>query len=291
MLELLRKFLMVGLMVFLWPGTLAQIMCGFAVCAVYFFIYFWCQPFASNLTGKLMKLSLATQSVALFYGLMSESFRITGSWSNGSVSDVIVRVIMMALNLLTFTLPLLTLFGPSIVKFILRRFCCQKEGAADDPVLSEPVPTEFQTRSMAVLTTSRKRKEADQDLEEATALKAPGSSVLTRTLEGVKGTGSSSELEVNSIQVEIGHETIVSPIEAEEAESDMPKSNQEDEASSQIQKELEESGDKGGEEGDIEKMIDRLGVPVDPTTDGDPESREASKEPIQMGSNLEDLWF
>ncbi len=65
-LELLRKFLLTGVLVFVYPDSPEQIACGFVVTCLFFVLYGKMNPFLQNGVNQLQNMSMLTQAITLF---------------------------------------------------------------------------------------------------------------------------------------------------------------------------------------------------------------------------------
>ncbi len=69
-LELLRKFLLTGVLVFVYPNSPEQIACGFVVTCLFFVLYGKMNPFLQHGVNQLQNISMLTQAITLFCKLL-----------------------------------------------------------------------------------------------------------------------------------------------------------------------------------------------------------------------------
>lgn len=116
-LELLRKFLLTGVLVFVYPDTPEQIACGFVVTAFFFILYGKMNPFRQHGVNQMQNISMLTQAVTLFYGLMDGMSRLREGQSGGTDNNAMVFLLCF-LHGLVFVLPLDGMFPFLREKFV-----------------------------------------------------------------------------------------------------------------------------------------------------------------------------
>eukprot|EP00286_Rhodomonas_abbreviata_P021509 CAMPEP_0181296088 /NCGR_PEP_ID=MMETSP1101-20121128/4505_1 /TAXON_ID=46948 /ORGANISM="Rhodomonas abbreviata, Strain Caron Lab Isolate" /LENGTH=418 /DNA_ID=CAMNT_0023400905 /DNA_START=60 /DNA_END=1317 /DNA_ORIENTATION=- len=109
-LEMLRKFIMTGIVVYIYPDSPEQLACGFIVSIVFFILLLKTGPFVSPHIDVMQAVSLMTQAVTLFYGLMVSVQRLQNELKGEASGDTSVAMLalLILLHALIFLLPILT---------------------------------------------------------------------------------------------------------------------------------------------------------------------------------------
>eukprot|EP00286_Rhodomonas_abbreviata_P008626 CAMPEP_0181331672 /NCGR_PEP_ID=MMETSP1101-20121128/24640_1 /TAXON_ID=46948 /ORGANISM="Rhodomonas abbreviata, Strain Caron Lab Isolate" /LENGTH=744 /DNA_ID=CAMNT_0023441175 /DNA_START=126 /DNA_END=2361 /DNA_ORIENTATION=- len=102
--ELGRKFIMTGVILFMWPDSPQQIATGIIVSGAFLLYFIFTQPYTSPLLNQAQILAFISQVATLFYGLVQSIARLQGEV--GQESDAALGIILLLLNVFIFVFPL-----------------------------------------------------------------------------------------------------------------------------------------------------------------------------------------
>jgi len=131
--EMCRKFVLTGLLLFVFPGSLQQLAVAIVVTLGALLLLAVTTPYMDPLVRDLQFLSLLTQTLALFYGLMQEAAKmqeeVKGDVVDGAGGDSL-QWVLVGLHLLTALLPLVALLHETCRSWIGEGFCLSSSHAA-----------------------------------------------------------------------------------------------------------------------------------------------------------------
>lgn len=133
LVEVIRKFIMTGFIIFLWPSSTEQIAIGVLVTTTAMVYVMRAMPYANHHIGSLQAAMLAAQSATLFFGLLLavdtiRRSQLTGD-EVGAYQDVGSTILLIGLSTVIFLVPPLTLVWEhrrSIAEFCAPRFAARR---------------------------------------------------------------------------------------------------------------------------------------------------------------------
>eukprot|EP00293_Proteomonas_sulcata_P001126 CAMPEP_0184319656 /NCGR_PEP_ID=MMETSP1049-20130417/109750_1 /TAXON_ID=77928 /ORGANISM="Proteomonas sulcata, Strain CCMP704" /LENGTH=772 /DNA_ID=CAMNT_0026639883 /DNA_START=231 /DNA_END=2549 /DNA_ORIENTATION=- len=109
--ELLRKFVLTSLMVFLHSGLAAQLVAGLLVSGFSLFFYIRVAPYASTFIERLQIMSLGTQVLVLFYGLIIHVQEVDEATTAMQGEDDALKIVTVCLHILMLLFPFVIITG------------------------------------------------------------------------------------------------------------------------------------------------------------------------------------